>query len=151
MVGFLAIRTLCWLQFFPPAQYFVMSVPHLPILFLLLSRFHFLVFCIWPVINLLYKILILLSFFFFKVVPTTCGGSQARGLISATAAGLHYSYSNTRSEPRLWHIHHISRQCRILTHWARPGIKPVSSWIQVGFISTEPRWELPDSLLTILH
>ena len=29
-----------------------------------------------------------------------------------------------------------------LTHWAEPGIEPESSWIQVGFISTEPRWEL---------
>ena len=30
-----------------------------------------------------------------------------------------------------------------LTHWARPGIKPTSSWILVGFITTEPQWELP--------
>ena len=29
-----------------------------------------------------------------------------------------------------------------LTHWARPGIKPVSSWILVRFISTGPHWEL---------
>ena len=31
---------------------------------------------------------------------------------------------------------------RSLTHWARPGIEPVSSGILVGFISTEPQWEL---------
>ena len=30
-----------------------------------------------------------------------------------------------------------------LTHWVRPGIKPASSWILVGFITTETRWELP--------
>ena len=30
-----------------------------------------------------------------------------------------------------------------LTHWMRPGIKPVSSWTLVGFITTEPWWELP--------
>ena len=30
-----------------------------------------------------------------------------------------------------------------LTHWARSGIKPMSSWILVGFITTEPQWELP--------
>ena len=30
-----------------------------------------------------------------------CGGSQARGLIGATAAGLHYSLSNAGSELRL--------------------------------------------------
>jgi len=35
---------------------------------------------------------------------------------------------------------------RSLTHWARPGIKPTSSWIRVRFITAEPRWELP-----ILH
>ena len=31
---------------------------------------------------------------------------------------------------------------RSLTHWARPGIKPASSWILVGFITTKPLWEL---------
>ena len=30
-----------------------------------------------------------------------------------------------------------------LTHWARPGIEPVSSWILVEFITTEPQWEFP--------
>ena len=29
-----------------------------------------------------------------------------------------------------------------LTHWVRLGIKPTSSWIPVGFISTELQWEL---------
>ena len=36
-------------------------------------------------------------FFFFvfsKAVPTAYGGSQARGLIGAVAAGLHHSHSN---------------------------------------------------------
>ena len=31
---------------------------------------------------------------------------------------------------------------RSLTHWARLGIEPASSWILVGFISTEPQQEL---------
>ena len=31
---------------------------------------------------------------------------------------------------------------RSLTHWARPGIKPVSSWILVRLVSTEPEREL---------
>jgi len=30
-----------------------------------------------------------------------CGGSQARGLIRAAAAGLHHSHSNEGSEPHL--------------------------------------------------
>ena len=50
-----------------------------------------------------------LSFFFFfffffllyRAIPMAQGGSQARGLIGATATGLHYSHSNARSEPHL--------------------------------------------------
>ena len=44
--------------------------------------------------------------FFFLVfsrpAPVACGGSQARGLIGAIAAGLHQSHSNEESEQRLW-------------------------------------------------
>ena len=36
----------------------------------------------------------------FRAAPMAYGGSQARGLIRATVAGLHQSPSNTRSEPR---------------------------------------------------
>ena len=35
---------------------------------------------------------------------------------------------------------HSSAQ--FLIHWARPRIKPASSWILVGFVSFEPWWEL---------
>ena len=31
---------------------------------------------------------------------------------------------------------------RSLAHWPRPGIEPASSWILVGFITTEPQQEL---------
>ena len=31
---------------------------------------------------------------------------------------------------------------RSLTHCARPGIEPTSSWILVGFVTTETQWEL---------
>ena len=31
---------------------------------------------------------------------------------------------------------------RSLTHWARPGVEPTSSWKLVVFITAEPRWEL---------
>ena len=73
------------------------------------------------------KIVILSTFFFFfcRAAPVANVGSQAISLIRATAASLHHSYSNTRS----------------LTHWARPGIEHVFSWMQVRFISTEPWWE----------
>ena len=32
---------------------------------------------------------------------------------------------------------------RFLTHWERPVMEPVSSWILVGFVTPEPQWELP--------
>ena len=49
----------------------------------------------------------LLGFFLFffqcllRATPMAYGGSQARGLIGAVAAGLHHSHSNARSEPCL--------------------------------------------------
>ena len=36
---------------------------------------------------------------------------------------------------------------RSLNRWVRPGIKPTSSWILAGLITTEPQWELPDKVL----
>ena len=65
-------------------------------------------------------------FCFFRASPAACGRSQARGQIEATAAGLHHSDGNTRA----------------LTHWARPGIKPASSWFLVGFINHWAQREL---------
>ena len=58
----------------------------------------------------------------FRAAPLAYGSSKARGQIRATAA----SICNTGS----------------LTHWVRPGIEPDSSWILVGFITTEPQWKL---------
>ena len=74
------------------------------------------------------------SFFFFFCLffaiswatPVAYGGSQARGQIRAVASGLHCSHSNVRC----------------LTHWARLGIEPTSSWILVGFVTTESQGEL---------
>ena len=46
----------------------------------------------------------------------------------------------------IYDLHHSSQQCQILnslSEAARPGIEPTSSWILVGFVSTEPQWELP--------
>ena len=37
----------------------------------------------------------------FRAPAVAYGGSQARGLIRATATGLHHSHSNTRSKPSL--------------------------------------------------
>ena len=39
--------------------------------------------------------------FLFRAAPAAYIGSQARGPIGGTAAGLHHSHSNSRSEPCL--------------------------------------------------
>ena len=55
-------------------------------------------------LNTCYYIKSVVFFFFlsfFRAAPVAYGGSQARGPIGATAAGLHHSHSNARSELRL--------------------------------------------------
>ena len=48
-------------------------------------------------------------FCFYRVTPVAYGSSQARGWIGATAASLHHSHSNARSEP-VCDLHPISWQ-----------------------------------------
>ena len=71
----------------------------------------------------------------FRATPLAYGGSQARGWIGATADSLHHSHSNAG----IWaaSVTYTTAQgnVRPLTHWARPGIEPTSSWILVGFIN----------------
>ena len=90
----------------------------------------------------------LVSFLFFsfclRAAPAAYRGSQARGRIGAIATGLHHSHSNARSEPCLQLTPQLTAKPYPLTHWVRPEIKPVSSWVLVRFLSTEPRWELLD-------
>ena len=65
-------------------------------------------------------------FFFFglsRVAPTAYEGSQARGRIGATAAGLNHSHSKAGSKP------HLRPTPQLLTLWVRPGIKHASSGI----------------------
>ena len=40
-------------------------------------------------------------FFLCRATPEAYGGSQARGQMGATAAGLHHSHSHTGSKPQL--------------------------------------------------
>ena len=84
-------------------------------------------FCL-PLPLTLHLVFILFYFIlFFRVASEAHGSSQAKGQIGAAAAGLHHSHSNARS----------------VTHWVRPGIKPASSWIPVGFITAEAQWNPP--------
>ena len=72
---------------------------------------------------------------FSRSTPTAYGGSQARGLIGDVAAGLRQSHSNAGS----------------LTHWARPGIKPETSWFLVGFVNHWATTGTPTSFFSSRH
>ena len=85
--------------------------------------------------------ILFVCFFVFRTAPTAYGSSQARGWIGASLAGLHRRPSNARSEPLIYTTAHGNTGS--LTHGARPGIKPSSSWLLVRFVTTEPQWEFP--------
>ena len=70
---------------------------------------------------------ILFFFSFLRAAPVAYGSSQVRGPIGAAAASLHHS----------------SQQLRILNPLSEARIKSTSSWILVGFVTAEPRQELP--------
>ena len=82
--------------------------------------------------------------FLFRSPPSAYGRSQIRGQISAVAASLRHSHSNIGSETHVTYTHGNSGS---LTHWMRPGIKLVPSWILVRFVSSEPWWEFPKDTL----
>ena len=80
-------------------------------------------------------------FFLLRVTLGACGISQARDRISqpapqpqqcqiwATSVSYTTAHGNAGSS----------------THWRRPGIEPMSSWILVRLFSIAPQWELPDT------
>ena len=71
------------------------------------------------------------SFFGGGCTPMAYRSSEARGRIGAAAANLHHSHSNAK----------------VLTHGARPGIEPASSWILAGFVTAEPRRDVQTGVL----
>ena len=72
---------------------------------------------------------------------------KARGLIGTIATGLHHSHSNTGSEPHLQPYTTTHSNTGSLTHWARPGIEPTTSWFPVGFVSHWAMTGTPGKLL----
>ena len=72
------------------------------------------------------------------ILPTTPPGSS-----STTSHGHNFRAEQGRSHAIYIRAHGNAGS---LTHWARPGIEPVSSWTLVGFISAEPRQELPQPI-----
>ena len=92
----------------------------------------------------IYLFIIYCLFFclFFRAIALVYGSSQARGQIRAMP------------QPQQCRIRAMSvtytmvhGNARPLIHWVRSGIKPASSWVLVGFITTEPQWELPNILI----
>ena len=83
----------------------------------------------------------LLFFCLFRSGPAAYEGSQARSRIGAAVAGLHHSDSNWGSEPQLGiqatSVTYITAHGNAgsLTHWARPGMAPTSSWILVRYVN----------------
>ena len=100
-----------------------------------------------------YTSLASLFFFFFPVflwphprhkdVPRL--GVELELQLTATATAT--STATARSELHLRPTLQLMAMSDHLTHWARPRIEPVSSWILVGFAATEPRWEFLSSCL----
>ena len=67
-------------------------------------------------------------------------GVESRG----TSAGLCHSHPNSGSKPHLRPTLQLTAAANAgsPTHWARPGVKPASSWILVRFVSAVPWREL---------
>ena len=98
----------------------------------------------------------LFSFFFFffclfRATPAAHGGSQARGLIGATSQSC-----QSILQPQQLGIWAMSEtyttahgNARSLTDWARPGIRPTTSWFLVGFVSPAPWWEFQDFIFSV--
>ena len=86
-------------------------------------------------------LLFIYLFLLFRATPAAYESSQARGLVGAAAAGLCHSHSNAGNWATSATYTAACSNARSLTHWLRPGIKPASSWILVGFVTPELQWE----------
>ena len=93
-----------------------------------------------------------LLFCLLRAAPASYGGSQARGLMGAVAAGLRHSHSQSGSGIQAASATYTTADsnARSLTHWARWGREHehVTSWFLVGFVSAMPRWALPSFFYT---
>ena len=76
---------------------------------------------------------LLFLFCLFRATPMAYGCSHARGWLRAVAASLLDSHSNAGSESTTYTTAHGNAGS--LTHWARPGMEPTSSWMLAGFVN----------------
>ena len=106
----------------------------------------------------LQRFLILFIYLFILLFRAAAyGGSQARDLIRATAAGLHYSCWPTPQpqQRRIWTASEtyttVHSNASSLTQWVRPGIESTTSWFLLGFLSAVPQRELQDFFTVGIH
>ena len=97
-----------------------------------------------------YLCMVLEKFFFglFRASPMAYGSSPlgVESVLQLLAYAI--SHCNTKCKPQSVTntiAHGNTRGSS--THWARPWIEPVSSWILAGFFTTEPQWELLENVL----
>ena len=110
------------------------------------------------ILNLNYKssigfcpVFLFVSFcFLFRAAPTAYDSSQARGQIGDTDANLHHSLSNAISGPYLCYTPLLTAMPDPLTQWARPGIKPASSWTLYQVLNPLSHRGTPQPLVNIL-
>ena len=85
-----------------------------------------------------YKITLAFFFFLFGATPVACGSSQARGQIRVIATGP-TTATATSDLSHIRDLHYSSQQCGILNPLSEVRAGTVSSWILVGFITTQPQ------------
>ena len=90
---------------------------------------------------ILFYFFIFYFFVFSRATPEAYGDSHVRGLIGAVAAGLRQNHSNLGSKPSETYTT-AHGNAGSLTHWARPGIEPSTSWFLVRWVNHCTRWEL---------
>ena len=81
------------------------------------------------------------TIFLFMAAPAAYGYSQARGWISCSCQPMPQP-RNTGILATSVNYTKSHGNARSLTHWSRPGMEPASSWILVGFVTTDPWREL---------
>ena len=114
---------------------------------LFLWQLHLLI-CIlhcWVLTQICFFVLFCFLFLFllFKAAPAAYGSSQARSWIGAVAAGLGPQKQQCRIQATSLTYSAAPSNARSLAHWVRPGIKPTSSWILVGFVTCWAATETP--------
>ena len=97
------------------------------------------------------EMIFVVLFFFLRAIPVAYGSSQARCWIRAAAVGL----CPQPQQCKIWaaSVTYTAAYSNAgsLTDWARPGIKPTSSLIRVGFLTHWATIETPRNDIWLLH